>query len=68
METVGAGFRHDVDDAARHLTKFRVVIVRMDFEFFDRVDDRGDSLSTAEGPLVDDAVQQEQIAPNSSGR
>src|SRR5579863_1211785 len=62
MEVIRSRLGDNVDHAPEHAAELCLIVVGIDLEFFDLIDDRGDCVSTLEGPLVVNAVHQEEVA------
>ena len=56
VQVIAAGFRNDIDHSAQHSAIFRLVVVRLDFEFLNGVDDWQDGIAAAEEKLVHDTI------------
>src|SRR6266404_9588569 len=62
MVRIGTRLGDDVYDASKRLSEFRLIVVRLNFEFLDRVDDRSKVVVANKGAEVVCTVKHEQIA------
>src|SRR5262249_45070983 len=58
---VSAGLSHHINDPTQGTAKLGLVIVRLHFEFLNRIDDWRNSIRAEERSLIVDTVQHEEI-------
>src|SRR5437016_6336453 len=62
VQCIGARLALYVDDPAQGTTKLSFVVVRLNLEFLNAINDRGNGIGAEESPLIVDPVQHEKIA------
>jgi len=62
VQRIAATFGDDIDDSARNFSELSQVIVRLNFEFFDIVDNRRIVVVSKKSQVIT-SVQEKHVAP-----